>query len=73
MKKYYHQSVGKVVSQTYDVDAENWEDAKRAAIADMKPGDHLAECEPDAIEEDGYPEYHRIDPDKCTRLRAGGK
>jgi hypothetical protein len=66
MSKYYYQSVGEVVSQTYDVAAETWDDAKRAAIGEMKPGDHLAECGPEAIEEDGYPEYHRINPDKCA-------
>lgn len=68
------ESVGEVVSQVCEVDANGWEDAKLKAFSNMKKGDILAECPPKAIKEDGYPGYNYIDENMCTnyaRLERG--
>ena len=74
-KRYYRQSVGEVVSQVYEVEANSWVEAKKAAFDDMKVGDILAECPPSAVKsESDYPEYRYIDKDQCTEyaeLRKG--
>ena len=64
---YYWMSVGEYVCQVYRIAADNWNDAKRVAFPDMKAGDVLAECPPEAIKQyDDYPEYHYIDENLCT-------
>lgn len=73
--KFFWESVGDVVSQVYEVEADDWDDAKRKAFPDMAEGDRLAECPPDAIKEyDGMPDYHYIDEGLCinyARLERG--
>lgn len=63
--RFYRESVGECVSQVYDVEASTWEEAKKIAFSEMSEGDILAECMPDAVKEDGYPEYHTINMKKC--------
>ena len=64
--KFYRQSVGECVSQVYEVEADDWNEAKRAAFDDMKEGDILAECPPEAVKQDErYPEFYEIDEDMC--------
>lgn len=64
MAKFYYESVGECVSQVYEVEASSWDEAKRVAIPMMSDGDYLAECEPEAVKEDG--EYSHIDADECS-------
>jgi hypothetical protein len=64
---YYRMSVGECVNQVYKVDAKSWEEAKNVAFADMREGDVLAECPPEAVKQyDDYSEYHYIDENLCT-------
>ncbi len=69
MKKYYRLSVGDCVNQVYGVDAQTWDEAKKAAFADMAEGDYIVECDPDAIfKNDQYPDYYDIDFDQCVNV-----
>jgi len=61
--KFYRESVGDVVSQVYDVNASTWDDAKERAFKEMEENGILAECEPDAIVENG--EYRHLDELAC--------
>lgn len=64
---FYIQDVGPVVSQTYEVEADSWEEAKAKAFPTMKEGDILAECEEDGIVLTHNPSgYSYIVPDKCV-------
>jgi hypothetical protein len=63
--KYYHESIGKVVNQVYEIEANSFEEAKMAAFADMKEGDGIAECPASAVIKDG--DYASIDREKCER------
>lgn len=65
--KFYYMSVGECVNQVYEIEANNWYDAKKAAFADMAEGDHIVECGPSAvIKNDQCPDYRDIDFDKCV-------
>jgi len=64
--KYYYESVGECVSQVYELNAINWEDARREAFDEMDVGDILAGCEPNAIIYNG--DYASIDKDKCIEI-----
>lgn len=65
---YYWMSVGECVCQVYRIDADNWEEAKKIAFTEMREGDVLAECPPEAVkQDDDYPEYHYIDEKACTK------
>lgn len=61
---FYIEEVGECVSQTEEVKAATWEEAKRVAWSDMGEGDILAECEADAVEDQYEGEYHTINEDK---------
>jgi hypothetical protein len=64
--KFYRESVGECVSQVYDVEATDWEAAKKTAFAEMDEGDRLAMCPASAIKvDDDYKDYHYIDKDEC--------
>lgn len=64
---YYHESVGEIVSQVYEIDASNWEEAKKTALPDMAVGDILAECPSGAVKKnETYPEYRYIEKDECN-------
>ena len=64
---YCCESIGEVVSQVYEVEANTWDEAKKVAFPDMTEGDILAECPPKAVKEDErYSDYHYIDKDMCT-------
>lgn len=66
MNKFYWESVGEVVNQVYEIEAADWDAAKKAAFADMKEGDRLAECPPSGRKTDEkYPEYAYIDESAC--------
>jgi len=65
--KFYRESVGECVCQVYEIEADNWGEAKKIAFEEMKEGDRLAECPSSAIKTDeDYPDYHYIDKDACT-------
>ena len=65
---YYWMSIGECVCQVYRIDAESWEEAKKIAFAEMREGDVLAECPPEAVIPDAdYPEYHYIDEKACAK------
>lgn len=72
---FYIEDVGEVVSQTYEVEAGSWWEAKVKAFPDMKEGDILAECEEDGIVLTHNPSgYSYIKPNKClnyARLCCG--
>jgi hypothetical protein len=64
--KFYHESVGECISQVYKIEANSWEEAKKAAFDNMKEGDILAECSPNAVKKnETYPEYCYIDENLC--------
>ena len=72
MSKYYWESAGEVVSQIYEIEASNWNDAKIIAYKDMAVGDIIAECEPSAIVHDG--DYaHIIGEYVCDNYARLGK
>lgn len=61
---FYIQENGECVSQVYEIEANNWEEAKASAWDRLGEGDALAECSNDAIET--YQEnYNRICEEKC--------
>jgi len=67
MKKYYRISVGEVVNQVYEVNAKDWDDAKKVAIDSMDIGDILVECPPEAVFINGnYPDYRDIEKKMCS-------
>ena len=64
---YYRMSVGECVCQVYRIDADNWDEAKKVAFPDVREGDVLAECPPEAVRQyEDWPEYHYIDENLCT-------
>ena len=66
-KRYYRESVGECVSQVYEIDADNWENAKKEAFENMDEGDCIAECPSSAIQQnESYPDYSYINKDECT-------
>lgn len=68
MKKFYWESVGECITQVYEVEAADWEDAKRKAFFKMDDGDILVECPPKAVKEYGsYQGYYYIDKDLCIK------
>lgn len=67
MEKFYWESVGECITQVCEIEAVDWEDAKRKAFPDMSEGDRLAECPPEAVKEYGnYQGYYYIDKDLCS-------
>ena len=67
MNKFYHLSVGECVNQVYEIAANTWEEAKEVAFDDMKEGDVLVECPPEAVKEnEQHPDYTDIDENLCV-------
>lgn len=65
--KFYYESVGECVTQVYELDATNWDDAKKEALQKIDAGDHIAECKPSAVKKiEEHPEYRYIDESQCT-------
>lgn len=66
MSKFYYMSVGECVSQVYEIDAQDWDSAKKVAFDFMDENDYIVECEPSAvIKNEQFSEYRDIDFDKC--------
>jgi hypothetical protein len=63
---FYIEHRGECVSTVEEIEAANWNDAKRKAISKMNVDDILAECEKDAIENDTrFNNFQSIVEDKC--------
>ena len=71
---FYWESIGEVVSQVYEIKADNWEDAKRKAFDDMAEGDVLAECPASAVVNNSqFTDYNSIDENQCINFARLGK
>lgn len=74
--RYYYQSIGECVSQVYELDATDWDAAKKEAFFEMSIGDRLAEVE-DGIKAvltyDNYPDYRYLDEAACAQIATLGK
>lgn len=64
---FYYQNNGESMSQVERIDAENWEEAKKAAWQYITKGDVVAECNEDAIENLYDKRYKEINEKKCKR------
>ena len=69
--KYFYESIGECVNQTYPLKAKNWDDAKKEAFFEMNIGGRLVEVE-DGVKAvfayDQYPDYQYINEAACTRI-----
>lgn len=64
--KFYYEKVGECVSQVYELDATNWDDAKKEALEHIDVGDRIAECKPSAVKTiEEHPYYHYIAKNEC--------